>query len=142
MLLQLIRKQEMDIFQIDIYKITSQYVEYLKQAPKPDLDIAGDFIRMASILLHIKSKTLLPKEEKEESQEASELKENLIQLLITYQKFQKAGELLYSRILLGKDCWKSPRSLVLKAPKESKIEIRSRKGAVSTYPILSQKPFK
>ena len=129
LLLQLIRKQEMDIFQIDIYKITHQYVEYLKQAPKPDLETAGDFIRMASILLHIKSKSLLPKKEQaEEEPDASELKSKLSRLLANYQKFQKAGELLYCRSLLGRDCWKSPRFLTLKAPKPAKIEIDKKRG--------------
>lgn len=129
LLLQLIRKQEMDIFQIDIYTITHQYVEYLKQVPAPDLEMAGDFIRMASVLLHIKSKSLLPKEEQEEDKlSASDLKNNLSQLLLAYQKFQKTGELLYSRILLGRDCWKSPRILSLKDPTKTKIEIDKEKG--------------
>ena len=129
LLLQLIRNQEMDIFQIDIYKITHQYVEYLKQVPKPDLETAGDFIRMASILLHIKSKSLLPKKEQiEEEPDASELKGKLSRLLADYQKFQKAGELLYCRSLLGRDCWKSPMSLTLKTPKAAKIDIDKERG--------------
>ena len=128
LLLQLIQKQEMDILQIDIHKITSQYVSYLNQVPKPNLEMAGDFIRIASILLYIKSKTLLPKEEQEENQESSKLKDNLVQLLVNYQKFQKIGELLYQRSLLGRDCWKSPRALTLKNQKKSKIEIDKEKG--------------
>ena len=131
LLLDLIRKQEMDIFQIDIYKITHQYVEYLKQVPKPNLEMAGDFIRMASLLIYIKSKSLLPKEEQEEEgQELSELKNKLSQLLVVYQKFQKMGELLYKRKLLGKDCWKTPQKFSeLKTQEEVKIEIDKEKGA-------------
>ena len=128
LLLQLIRRQEMDILQIDIHKITHQYIEYLKQAPAPDIETAGDFIRMASILLYIKSKSLLPEKKQEEEPELSELKEKLSRLLAGYQKFQKAGELLYSRTLLGRDCWKNPKSLALKDSRETKIEIDREKG--------------
>ena len=128
LLLQLIRRQEMDILQIDIHKITRQYIEYLKQAPVPDLETAGDFIRMASILLYIKSKSLLPEKEQEEEPEVSELKEKLSRLLANYQKFQKAGELLYRRTLLERDCWRSPKSLILKDSRETKIEIDREKG--------------
>ena len=128
LLLQLIRDQEMDIFQIDIYQITSQYVEYLKKTPQADLERTSDFIRMASILLYIKSKSLIPKEEKENYQEAVEMKERLSQLLFIYQKFQKAGELLYNRPLLGKDCWKSPRSLSFEASENNKIHINRERG--------------
>ena len=129
LLLQLIHKQEMDIFQIDIYQITCQYVEYLRKSPQADLEKAGDFIRMASLLLYIKSKSLIPKEEEREEQESTfEMKEKLSQMLFTYQKFQKAGELLYSRPLLGKDCWKSPRSLSFKNQENNKIQIDQEKG--------------
>ena len=128
LLLHLIRKQEMDIFQIDIYKITHQYIKYLKQTLNPDLEIAGDFIRIASILLYIKSKSLLPQKDQEEDPNTPELKNKLSQLLASYQKFQKAGELLYQRALLGRDCWNSPQTLTLKDIKETKIDIDREKG--------------
>lgn len=128
LLLQLIRSQEMDIFQIDIYQITSQYVEYLKKTPQMDFEKAGDFIRMASILLYIKSKSLIPKEETENHQEIVEMKERLSQMLLTYQKFQKVGEILYNRPILGKDCWSSPRTLTFKNLKDNKIQIHQEQG--------------
>jgi len=125
LLLDLIRKQEMDIFEIDIYKITKSYVEYLDQVQQPDLEHAGDFVRMASLLLYIKSKSLIAPEEEEAGEgEASQLKQKLSQLLIEYQKFQKAGEWLYNRNLLGRDCWKSSKNLNLASPPgEEKIEL-------------------
>lgn len=128
LLLRLIHNQEMDIFQIDIYQITSQYMEYLKKSPQADLEKSGEFIRMASLLLYIKSKSLIPKEEKENYQEAEKMKEKLSLLLFTYRKFQKAGELLYRRPLLGRDRWKSSRSLILNNPKDNKIQIHREKG--------------
>ena len=127
LLLDLVRKQEMDIFQIDIYKITSQYVEYLNQRAQPDLEGAGDFIRLASLLLYIKSKSLLPKTElAEEDPQAEDLKNKLSRLLAHYQIFQKAGELLSQRAVLGRDCWKSPGSF--KPPAEDKINIDTERG--------------
>ncbi|MCZ0932164.1 MAG: segregation/condensation protein A [Oligoflexia bacterium] len=128
LLLHLIRQKEMDIFKIDIYKITKEYVEYLQQAPQPSLEKAGDFIRMASWLIYIKSKSLLPKEEQEESADFHDLKKQLSQLLISYQKFQKIAQLLYARSLLGRDCWNSAHSFSLKRPKEHKIDIDKEKG--------------
>lgn len=128
LLLQLIRKQEMDIFRIDIHAITKQYVRYLQKIPKPDLENAGDFIRIASWLVYIKSKSLIPDEKTEEESPSSNLKNKLTRLLASYQKFQKAGEILYKRILLGRDCWKSPHSFSLSAPKENKINIDKEKG--------------
>ena len=128
LLLNLIREKEMDIFKIDIYKITKEYVEYLKQAPQPDLEKTGDFIRMASWLIYVKSKSLLPKEEQEENTGFHELKNKLSQLLVSYQKFQKISQLLYSRSLLGRDCWNSPRSFNLKQTKTQKISVDKEKG--------------
>lgn len=131
LLLQLIRKQEMDVFQIDIHKITSQYVEYLQKTATPDMESAGDFIRIASWLVYIKSKSLLPLEEQDsEEPNAEELKNKLCRLLVKYQFFQKAGEIIYKRTLLGRDCWNSPGTfnLISPPPKDIKIEISAEKG--------------
>ena len=140
LLLQLIRKQEMDIFTIDISQITQHYVHYLKQTPQLNLDKAGDFIRMASLLIYIKSRSLLPKEEQEEEKEdIHELKNRLSSLLATYQKFQKLGDLLSARQLLGRDCWKSPRSFEYKTPVENKILIDPEKGCFQLGQIYYKK---
>lgn len=130
MLLQLIRKKEMDIFAIDISQITDQYVAHLNQIAEPDLDKAGDFIRLASWLIYIKSRSLLPPEEQaEEESDLQELKNKLSSLLRVYQCFQNLGKELYERNLLGRDAWSRPCSLELKAPlAEQKIEIDQEKG--------------
>src|SRR5277367_1508181 len=60
LLLDLIRKQEMDIHNIPIAKVTEQYLDYLHQLEKLDIDVSADFIYMAATLIHIKSKMLLP----------------------------------------------------------------------------------
>ena len=128
LLLNLIREKEMDIFKIDIYTITKEYVEYIKQAPQPDLEKTGDFIRMASWLVYVKSKSLLPKEEQEEDTDFHELKNKLSNLLVSYQKFQKISQFLYNRSLLGRDCWNSPRSFNLKQTKDRAIHVDKEKG--------------
>ena len=130
----------MDIFKIDIYKITKEYVEQIQQAPQPSLEKAGDFIRMASWLLYIKSKSLLPEEEDQEDlAEAQDLKKQLSQLLAEYQKFQKISQIMYSRKLLGRDCWNSPRAFNLKRPKEDhQIDIDKEKGVFQLCQIYHQ----
>ena len=128
LLLNLIKEKEMDVFKIDIYKITKAYVDYLDQVPQPDLEKAGDFIRMASWLLYIKSKSLLPKEEQEQDEDYQSLKNKLSLLIVSYQKFQKTAQLLYSRNLLGRDCWPSPRCFNFKPSVEDKIELDKEQG--------------
>ena len=147
LLLDLIRQKEMDIFKIDIYKITKEYVDYIQKVPQPSLEKAGDFIRMASWLLYIKSKSLLPKEEEEDLVSAVDLKKHLSQLLVSYQKFQKISQILYARNLLGRDCWASSHTFNLKRPKEEqKIDIDKEKGlfqlAQFYHHILSSKKSK
>ena len=60
LLLDLIRKQEIDIYDIPIARITAQYLDYIHRAQELDIDLGGEFILMAATLIHIKSKTLLP----------------------------------------------------------------------------------
>ena len=126
LLLQLIQKQEMDIFHIDISKITNQYLCYLNKIPAPDLENAGEFIRMAALLMYIKSKTLLPQQPKEEDEEPSpeELKQKLTRLLVKYQIFQKAGEFLYDRNLLERDSWVSGFKEKKKPLPSDEIEVK------------------
>ena len=124
LLLQLIKEKEMDIFNINICEITHQYLTYLDTIPQPDLEQAGDFIRMAALLIYIKSETLLPKENNDE-EETSDLKKDLTALLVTYQKFQEVGSQMYKRSLLGRDIWPSGAQWNLKLPEDDSIEINS-----------------
>ncbi len=131
MLLQLIRRREMDVFHINIREITDQYALCLKQASRPDLEKAGDFIRMAAILIYIKSRTLLQEEDSESGSEEEndrELKQNLIRLLAKCQKFQAAGRLLYQRELLGRDVWAAPRREAFPARADSPLLIDREKA--------------
>jgi segregation and condensation protein A len=106
LLLYLIRKEEMDIFNINVVEITKQYFEYIKLMKEFDLEIAGDFIAMASTLIHIKSKMLLPQyDENGEVVEQEDPRKELVQKLLEYEKFKEASKSLYERPLLNRDVW-------------------------------------
>jgi len=106
LLLYLIRKEEMDIFNINVVEITKQYFEYIKLMKEFDLEIAGDFIAMASTLIHIKSKMLLPQyDENGEIVEQEDPRKELVQKLLEYEKFKEASKSLYERPLLNRDVW-------------------------------------
>ncbi|AGH95553.1 segregation and condensation protein A [Pseudobdellovibrio exovorus] len=106
LLLYLIRKEEMDIFNINIVEITKQYFEYIKLMKEFDLEVAGDFIAMASTLIQIKSRMLLPQyDENGEVVEQEDPRKELVQKLLEYEKFKEAAKSLYDRTLLNRDVW-------------------------------------
>lgn len=121
LLLYLIRKDEMDIFDIKINEITQQYLEYIKLMKELDLELAGEFIAMAATLIHIKSRMLLPQyNENGEIVETEDPRKELVQRLLEYQKYQEAGRSLYERPLLGRDIF--PRGVRERLdPKEEEI---------------------
>lgn len=91
LLCHLIDKNKMNIYEINLSKITDQYIEYLKEQEELNLEIASEFLVMASTLLYIKSKNLLPKQEKEEEEIT---KEELIRRIIEYKKFKEISKVL------------------------------------------------
>jgi len=121
LLLYLIRKEEMDIMDINIHEITKQYFEYIKLMKELDLEVAGEFVAMASTLIHIKSRMLLPQyDENGEILEQEDPRKELVQKLLEYQKYQEAAKLLYDRPLVGRDLWLRGARETL-APKEEEI---------------------
>lgn len=106
LLLYLIKKEEMDIFDIQIHLITQQYLDYIKLMKELDLELAGEFIAMAATLIQIKSQMLLPRyNEQGEVIEMEDPRKHLVQKLLEYQKYQEAAKALYERPLLGRDYW-------------------------------------
>ncbi|HEX4923177.1 MAG TPA: segregation/condensation protein A [Bdellovibrionales bacterium] len=106
LLLYLIRKNEMDIYDIQITKITEQYLEYIRMMKELNLELAGDFVAMAATLIHIKSKMLLPQyDETGEQIEAEDPRKELVERLLEYEKFQQASKKLYGRPLLGREVY-------------------------------------
>ena len=106
LLLQLIRREEMDIFDIDIHKITHQYLHFIETHPLPDLQSAGEFIKLAATLIYIKSRSLFPPEATEEEQtEEQKLKNTLVQSLLRHQNIQQTSQKLNQLPLTGRDTW-------------------------------------
>lgn len=103
LLLHLIHKNEMDITNIPIAVITEQYLEYLKLMKVLNLDIAGEYLLMASTLLHIKSKMLLPTPYGEEDEEGEDPRAELVRKLLEYQKYKNAAAELERRPMLDRD---------------------------------------
>lgn len=103
LLLHLIHKNELDIFNIHIALITEQYLEYLRLMKVLNLDIAGEYLLMASTLLHIKSKMLLPTSSEEEEEEGEDPRAELIRRLLEYQKYKYAAAELERRPMLDRD---------------------------------------
>ena len=111
LLLDLIRKQEMDIHNIPIAKITEQYLDYLHQLEKLDIDVSGDFIYMAATLIHIKSKLLLPADPMA-PEEQIDPREELVHRLLEHEKYKNAAQLLYQKQQIEAHVWSQPdRSL-------------------------------
>lgn len=105
LLLHLIRKNEVDIYDIPIALITKQYLEYLSFLKELNLEVAGDFLVMASTLLQIKSRMLLPNPEPEEGEgeQEEDPRAELVRRLLDYQRYKEAGKHLGERELLGRE---------------------------------------
>ncbi len=92
LLLDLIKKNEMDIYDIKVAEITTQYLEYLSRIKELDLEIAGDFIVMAATLIYIKSKMLLPQDDSPEDEDGGDPRAELVRKLLEYQAFKQAAK--------------------------------------------------
>lgn len=92
LLLELIKKNEMDIYNIQIAEITRQYLESLALMKQLDLEIAGEFIVMAATLIYIKSKMLLPQDGTEEDEDGGDPRAELVRKLLEYQAFKEAAK--------------------------------------------------
>ncbi|MEP6938073.1 MAG: segregation/condensation protein A [Chthoniobacterales bacterium] len=101
LLLYLIKRDELDIYDISIERITRQYLEYLQAFKELNIDVAGEFIVMAANLIYLKSRSLLPVDQQPPDEEAEEddPRWDLIRQLIEYKKFKEAAAELHSREL-------------------------------------------
>lgn len=135
LLFYLIRKEEMNIMDINIHAITKQYLEYIKLMRELDLEIAGEFVSMASTLIHIKSRMLLPQyDENGEIVEQEDPRKELVAQLIEYQKAQEGAKLLYERPLVGRDVWlRGVREVLEKPTEEVELEENALFSLISSY---------
>ncbi len=103
LLLYLVKKEEVDIYEVNLTKIATQFIEYVELMKELDLDIAGEFLVMAATLMYIKSRELLPKSQQVEAPEEDDEEDprwELIRQLVEYKKFKDAAAQLQERELL------------------------------------------
>jgi segregation and condensation protein A len=105
LLLHLIKKHELDIYDIPIALVTQQYLEYIDMMQELNLDVAGEFLVMAATLIHIKSRTLLPRPDPAQEDPDEDPREALVRRLLEHQKFKAAAELLHERETLRNAQW-------------------------------------
>lgn len=108
LLLDLVRKHKLDIFDLPIARVTEQYLAYLKRADDLNIDLGGEFVFMASTLIHIKSKMLLPKDPTIPEEEQVDPREELVQQLLDREKFRGAAEMLQEKRHVEENVWSNP----------------------------------
>ena len=114
LLLHLIRTNEVNIYDIPIAMITKQYLDAIALMQELNLDLAGEFLVMAATLIHIKSRTLLPRPDpsQEDSGPEEDPREALVRRLLEHQKFKAAAELLHEKETLRSAQWGRPDSRI------------------------------
>src|ERR1700746_31532 len=109
LLLDLIRKQNIDIYDIPIARITSQFLEYTQHLKQVDVDSAGEFSYMASLLIHIKSKTLLPRDPSDVAGgESEDPRRELVERLLEHERFKAAAQMLLQKQQIEEATWTNP----------------------------------
>lgn len=159
LLLHLIKKNEVDIYDIPVAVITEQYLEYIDMMKEMNLDFAGEFLVMAATLVHIKSKMLLPVDEEAvpEEEDGQDPREELVRRLLEYQRYREAARELSEKTLLGRDVFarggdipleeleegvgfvnvsvfdlmEALKSVLARAPKERTIELTSERFRIA-----------
>jgi segregation and condensation protein A len=108
LLLDLIRKQQINIYDIPIARITQQYLDYLHMLKELNIDVAGEFVFMAATLIHIKSRLLLPPDPAAPPEEQEDPRVDLVHKLLEHEQFKNAAEMLNSKRLLEDAMWSQP----------------------------------
>jgi len=108
LLLDLIRKQDIDIYDIPIARITGQFLAYVNQLKAGDVDVAGEFIYMASLLIHIKSRMLLPRAPSGPEEAAEDPRRELVERLLEHERFKSAAQMLQQKQMLEAASWTNP----------------------------------
>jgi segregation and condensation protein A len=110
LLLDLIRKQQINIYDIPIARITSQYLQYMQQAAALSIELSAEFVYMAATLIQIKSKMLLPKDpELEKIAPEEDPRKELVDRLIEHERFKNAAEMLHQKRQIEEAIWSNPQ---------------------------------
>lgn len=125
LLLYLVRKEEVDIYDIPIARITDQYLRYVEMLKQFDIDLAGDFLVMAATLMEIKSAMLLPQAEPEAetSEEAADPRSELIRQLLEYKRFKDAANLLDAAAERQRERFSRPTNLIQRLTPDAEPEV-------------------
>src|SRR6266852_5230798 len=131
LLLDLIRRQKLNIYDIPIAKVTEQYLDYLHVLEEMNVDLASEFLLIAAQLIYIKSRMLLPPDPDAGPEEQEDPRAELVRRLIEYEKFKNAAQMLYQRELVENAAWSNPGSIVME---DSELEPEV---AVTLYDLLT-----
>ena len=109
LLLDLVRKQNIDIYDIPMAKITAQFLAYVEHLKASDVDTAGEFIYMSALLIHIKSRMLLPRDPLEAAEgQAEDPRRELVERLLEHERFHNAAQMLQQKRQLEEATWTNP----------------------------------
>jgi segregation and condensation protein A len=123
LLLDLIRKQDIDIYDIPISTITAQFLAYVNQLKAGDVDVAGEFIYTASLLIHIKSKMLLPRTSAGPDDTPEDPRRELVERLLEHERFKNAAQMLQQKQMLEAASWTNPGARDFKDDASAEPEI-------------------
>jgi segregation and condensation protein A len=126
LLLHLIKRNEVNVYDIPISLVTKQYLEYLEFMEELNLDVAGEFLVMAATLIHIKSRMLLPRPDPTQEDPLEDPRDALVRRLLEHQKFKAAAELLHERETIRSAQWSRPDGAVQDItdnPPEPELEV-------------------
>lgn len=142
LLLHLIKSNEMDIYDIRIVEITEQYLDVIEQMKKLDLDIAGEFLLMASTLLHIKSRMLLPVSEELDEEEGEDPREELIKRLLEYQRYKEVAEIFQRMPQLERDVFTGCFNVsdLLEDEEDAQVAVGVYQLAEAFHRIVNERP--
>jgi segregation and condensation protein A len=111
LLLEMIRKQKLDIYDIPIAKVTEQYLGYIHLMQEMNVDVASEFIVIAAQLIYIKSRMLLPPDPDAVEEQLEDPRTELVRRLLEYEKFKNAAQMLYQREMVENAVWSNPGTL-------------------------------
>ena len=110
LLLDLIRRQQIDIYDIPLAQITTQYLDYMQKAAAMDIELSAEFVYMAATLIHIKSRMLLPKDpELEKISPEEDPRQELVERLLEHERFKNAAEMLQQKRMVEEAVWSNPQ---------------------------------
>lgn len=131
-LLDLVKKQQINILDIPIAKVTEQYLESIRVAEELDFEVSAEFVMMAATLVHIKSKLLLPRPPSVDEEQPDDPREDLVRRLIEREKFLQAAQMLKEKRVIEENVWTAGAREPIGEPDEESTELQ-----VSLYDLVT-----